>query len=149
MTNTSCTADRNRATVERFFAGTHSQNMADLAVIDETVVPGIVCHGFPGGLDPYDHDSYKDFFRVFQASFTGITFDIDALVADDRFVCVRFTIACDHTGAFAGVEPSGKRVEFDGMVLYRMENGLIAETWLRIDEMALLGQIGAIPALAA
>lgn len=149
MTDTLSIADRNRATVERFFAGTHSQNPVDLAVIDETVAHGIVCHGFPGGLDPYDHDSYKNFFLVFQASFTGMTFDINALVADDRFVCVRFTIACDHTGAFASVDPTGMRVEFDGMVLYRMENGLIAETWLRIDEMALLCQIGAIPALAA
>jgi hypothetical protein len=35
------------------------------------------------------------------------------------------------------------------MVLYRMENGLIAETWLQINELSLLGQIGALSAEAA
>lgn len=44
MTNT--TLETNKATVARFLAGTHSPDIDDVAVIDETVVPHIVCHGW-------------------------------------------------------------------------------------------------------
>jgi predicted ester cyclase len=40
-------------------------------------------------------------------------------------------------------------VSFTGMVLYRMEAARIAETWLHVDELALLNQIGAIAPAAA
>lgn len=140
---------RNRATVERFLAGTHSPDIADVGVIDDTVLPDIVCHGFPGGLDPHDHESYKAFFEIFRRSFSDMTFDIDAMVSDERFVSVRWRVTCVHSGTFAGIEPSGRRIRFDGMVLYRMQAGLIAETWLHIDELALLGQIGAVRSNAA
>ena len=148
MTDDNRVAARNRATVERFLAGTHSPDLAEVAVIDETVAPGIVCHGFPGG-DPYDRESYKAFFRTFRRAFADMSFEIDALVANRQFVSARWHITCVHAEDFAGVAGTGRTVAFDGLVLYRMENGLIAETWLRADEMAILGQIGALPAIAA
>ena len=138
---------RNRETVRRFLAGTHSPNLVDLDAIDSTVAPHIVCHGFPGG-DPVDRESYKQFFRVFQASFSDMAFRTDALVADENYVSARWSIDCRFTGAFAGIEPTGAEVSFDGMVLYRLEDGLIAETWLHINELSLLGQIGALPRAA-
>lgn len=146
--DTKAIIDRNLATVRRFLAGTHSPNLVGLDAIDTTVAPTIVCHGFPGG-DPDSHESYKQFFRVFQSSFSDMAFRTEAIVADERFVSARWSIECKFTGPFAGLAPTGQTVNFDGMVLYRLENGLIAETWLHINELALLGQIGALPAQAA
>lgn len=40
--------ERNRTTVERFLGGTHSKDINDVEVIDETVGSNISCHGFPG-----------------------------------------------------------------------------------------------------
>ena len=139
---------RNRAVVERFLAGTHSKRIDDVDVIDDTVVRDVVCHGFPGPAIT-DHESYKNFFRVFRQSFDDMDWTLHALVADERFVAACWEIEATFVGDFGGVEADGRRVSFDGMVLYRMRDGLIAETWLRINEIALLSQIGAIPALAA
>ncbi|HKJ53682.1 MAG TPA: ester cyclase [Gammaproteobacteria bacterium] len=142
------TIDRNRRTVERFLSGTHSKHIEDVDVIDDTVGPNITCHGFPG--QPIvDHESYKDFFRFFRRHFDDMDWTVHALVADERFVCARWEIEATFVGDFAGVEADGRRVTFDGMVLYRMEDGLIAETWLHINEMRLLDEIGALPAIAA
>ena len=48
------------------------------------------------------------------------------------------------------VEPTGRRVVFEGVATYRLENGLIVETWLDMDRLALLAGIGALdPAEAA
>ena len=138
------TIERNRRTVERFLSGTHSKNIEDVEVIDDTVGPSISCHGFPG--QPIvDHETYKDFFRFFRRHFDDMDWTLHALVADEQFVSARWEIEA----TFVGIEADGRRVTFDGMVLYRMEDGLIAETWLQINEMRLMREIGAIPAIAA
>lgn len=146
MTTTDA-ARRNRDVVERFLAGTHSHNLADVKIIDDTVAPAVTCHGFPGG-DPFDHESYKTFFRTFRTAFTDMEFETFSLVADETYVNARFRVTVTHAGAFAGVPPSGKRVSFEGMALYRLNGGRIEETWLQIDQLALLSQIGALPLAA-
>lgn len=138
----------NRRTALRFLNGTHSRNIDDVSVIDETVGATIACHGFPG-FTITDHESYKNFFRIFRQSFSDMDWTVHALVADENYVAARWEIQATHGGDFAGVSADGRRITFDGMVLYRMEDGLIVETWLHINEMMLLSQIGAIPALAA
>lgn len=140
--------DLNRRTVERFLAGTHTPNLDDLDVIDETVAAEIVGHGFPGA-KVTDRQSYKAFFRTFRQAFSDMAFQIDQLVADDRHVAVRWTVAATHSGPFAGVAGDGRGIAFNGMALYRMRDGLIAETWLHVDELGLLSAIGAIPAALA
>jgi len=139
------TIERNRRTAARFLHGTHSKDVADVSVIDDTVSPGIVCHGFPG-MTIRDKESYKNFFRVFRQAFTDMDWKVHALVADESHVSARWQISATHSGDFAGVRPDGRRITFDGMVLYRMEDGLIAETWLHINELMLLRQIGATAA---
>lgn len=63
--------------VSAFLAGTHSSNIDDVDVIDETVVPHIVCHGFAGfpNEEFFDRESYKAFFRVVRQSFSDMTSD--------------------------------------------------------------------------
>lgn len=70
-------------------------------------------------------------------------------VADEDHVAVRWIFTVDHTGPFAGVTSTGKRIVFDGTAFYRLVEGRIVETWLHIDQLSLLGQVGALPALAA
>lgn len=137
--------ERNRATVAKFLAGTHS---GQFDVINETVAENIVTHGFPGG-NPASREQYKQWFLGFQSGFSVVGFETLAMVADEDKVAVRWRFTVDHTGSFAGVGGTGRRVAFDGMVLYRLDNGLIAETWLHINELSLLQQVGALPALAA
>lgn len=148
MTTPTSIAARNRKVAEAFLAGTHSPDIEDVDIIDSTVSPEIVCHGFPGG-DPVDRESYKQFFRNFRKSFTDMEFDVVAIVSDERYVAARWRMSVNQTGDFAGIKADGRRISFDGMVLYRMEEGLIAETWLHIDELSMLRQIGAMPSMAA
>ena len=135
----------NRRVAEEFIWGTHT---GDLGVIDRTVAETLVCHGFPGG-NPTSRETYKAWFAGFGASFSNMGFEVQSTVADEERVAMRWRVSVDHTGPFAGVDPTGKRIVFDGMVLYRIENGLIAETWLHINELSLLGQVGALMPLAA
>jgi predicted ester cyclase len=149
MTNT--LIETNKATVARFLAGTHSANIDDVEVIDDTVVPHIVCHGFPGFPDGEfrDRESYKAFFRIFRQSFSDMSFETLKTIATEDFVSAHWEIWATHSGDFQGIAPDGARVVFDGVALYRMEDGKIAETWLTINQPLLLSQLGKGAARAA
>ncbi|MGF1622960.1 MAG: ester cyclase [Rhodomicrobiaceae bacterium] len=139
--NSNSLIEANRATVTRFLNGAHSGN---LSVIEETVAGHIVTHGFPGGQNPASHEQYRQFFVDFGKSFSGMDYKPTAMIANTERVAVRFEIAVTHTGPFAGVAATGRRVTFTGMAIYRMENAKIAGTWLQLDELAILAQIGAV-----
>jgi len=82
-------------------------------------------------------------------AFSNMSYKTLALTADEERVAARFLVEVDHTGDYLGIAPTGKRVSFTGMALYRIENGLIAETWLHLDGLSFLGQIGAVVPKAA
>ena len=139
--------ETNRATVERFLAGTHSNDLADLAVIDETVNEDIVCHGFPG-FNATDREGYKVWFRTFRGPFSNMDFETPIIVADADHVAVRWIVHVDHTGEFAGIPATGRRVSFDGVAIYRMRDGRISETWLHPNLEALIAGISGQPQAA-
>jgi predicted ester cyclase len=133
----------NLRTVERFLAGTHSHDIEDVRVIDETVAATVACHGFPGFPDGElsGREAYKAFFRIFRQSFSEMDFTTLATIARGDFVSAHWHIGATFSGTFAGIEPDLRRVIFDGVALYRLERGLIAETWLSFNMPLLLAQL--------
>jgi steroid delta-isomerase-like uncharacterized protein len=69
---------------------------------------------------------------------------LDLIASDDRVV-VRWTMDATHAGPLAGILATGKRVQQDGTVIYRLENGRIAEVWAQMDRMGMLQQLGVDP----
>jgi predicted ester cyclase len=53
-----------------------------------------------------------------------------------------------HTGDGLGIAATNKPVAVGGMSLARIANGQLVEAWDHWDKLAMLQQIGAIPALA-
>lgn len=137
----------NLSTVRRFLACTHSPDIEDVAVIDTTVTETVVCHGFPGFPDGElsGREAYKTFFRVFRQSFSDMEFTTFGTIANGDFVSVHWRIWATFSGEFAGTAPDFRRVVFDGVALYRLERGLIAETWLGFNMPLLLAQLGPGP----
>ena len=66
---------------------------------------------------------------------------LDRIASDDRVV-VRWTMDATHAGPLAGIPATGKRVQQRGTVIYRLENGRIAEVWAQMDRMGMLQQLG-------
>ena len=69
----------------------------------------------------------------------------DLLTDGDR-VAVRFTLTGTHSGELFGVPASGARVGVDGITILRFRDDRCAERWNRLDDIAFLSQIGAMPA---
>jgi predicted ester cyclase len=70
----------------------------------------------------------------------------DYVVAQGDRVASRGTISGTHLGPFMGAAPTGKKVSWNGIIIYRLDdNGMIIERWQDFDALSMLQQLGVIP----
>jgi len=81
-------------------------------------------------------------------AFPDIRYTIDDLVAEDGRVAVRLTVEGTHRAPFAGIEATGKPVTQHAIVIYRCAEGKLAESWIQVDRLAMLEQLGVAPGAA-
>jgi predicted ester cyclase len=67
---------------------------------------------------------------------------VDVIVHGDR-VWATWLIEGTHQGYLYGIPPTGRQVSVLELGQWRIENGLIAEAWFFVDELALIQQLGA------
>ncbi len=67
-----------------------------------------------------------------------------AQVAEGDRVANRFVFLGTHLGEFMGVAPTGRRVEFVGNSIDRVVEGRIVESWVEVDLLGVLQQLGAV-----
>jgi len=111
--------------------------------------------GFPGPFDEFIADDYvghagggemdraelERLERAFVASFPGIQHSIDELLTVGDRTVMRSTARGAHRGDFYGVAATGRQVEFTAIVIYRLREGRIAESWGEIDFARLFRQL--------
>ena len=66
-------------------------------------------------------------------------------IAEGEKVANRFVFLGTHLGEFEGVTPTGKRIEFIGHSIDRVVEGKIAESWVEMDMLGVMEQLGAVP----
>ena len=66
----------------------------------------------------------------------------DVVAAGDT-VAVRYVVEATHEGNLLGLEPTGRRVRWDAVDVYRLADGMIVEEWAGDDLTAILYQVGA------
>ena len=133
--------EENASIVRRVFE--EAINQGNLGVIDEVLAPNFVNHDFPAtGPGP---EGFKQTISMFRAAFPDIRVMLeDLLVASDK-VGTRGTMRGTHQGEFMGIEPTGKQVEVKYIDVWRVENGRLAENWVQMDMLGLMGQLGLAP----
>jgi steroid delta-isomerase-like uncharacterized protein len=130
----------NLTVVRRFY---DAYNNKDEKILDEVIASDYVDHGHqpPGrGVEGAKNDQ-----REFTAAFQDARFDIDEMIAADDRVVVRWTAHGTHTGPFAGIPPTQKKITVGGISMYRLRDGKLTETRNQADLFGMLSQLGVIP----
>lgn len=98
----------------------------------------------PEGLQISGLNAFKEAVRPFFEGFPDIEIHIlDLVEAPDR-VAVRFYETGTHAGVFMNVAPTGRRLRWDGLAIYRAADGKLVEEWSVGDNLSLLKQIGGV-----
>jgi steroid delta-isomerase-like uncharacterized protein len=130
------TPDENKALVHRFFDGIWNQSNSDL--IDQYIAPDFVQH-FPGAAS--GREGFRETVTQFHSAFGQMELVIQEEVTAADKVVHRWTWNCTHTGPFAGVPATGKKVSFTGMTIVRLSGGQIVEHWASVDVFRLMKQL--------
>jgi len=125
--------------VQRFY---DAYNNKDAAILNEVIADDYVDYGHepPGrGLQGAKSD-----LQEIARGLADARFDIDEMFGADDRVVVRWNLHATHTGPFAGVSPTQKKIAVRGISLYRLRDGKITETRNLADLLALFTQLGTI-----
>ncbi len=133
--------EENKAIARQFYKLIET---GDLDLADEVVAEDYVNHNaLPGQTSGLA--GYKEAISALRASLPDIQYTIDDQIAEGDKVLTRYRATGTHQGEFLGVPASGKPLTFRALVLQRVVNGKIQESWLEMDMLGLMQQMGALP----
>lgn len=135
------TTSENKVTLNRFEV---LWNTGDLAIIDDIFATDFVNHD-PNAYDVNDLEDYKGFIIRTRTGFPDFHVTSEDIIAEGDKVVSRWKAHGTHQGELPGIPPTGKKVSWTGITIYRFAGGKIVEAWWHKDMLGLLRQLGVIP----
>ena len=94
---------------------------------------------------PQGKAGFREFFEVTFKAMPDFKYSLKQIVAEEELVWMYSTTSGTHTGGdWLGVPPTGNRLKFDVVDMFRIQDGLIAEHWDVADTYSLFSQLGKI-----
>jgi steroid delta-isomerase-like uncharacterized protein len=114
-------------------------NRRQSATIDELLTPEGVGHLETGDLRGIDE--FKRFQADILSAFPDFHLSVEAIVADEDDVVIRWKASGCHSGYGLGVEATQQRVSFSGITWHRYRDGRLVEGWNFWNHLALVQQL--------
>ena len=137
--------EQNKALMQRIHAEVSNGNVE---IFDEVLAEDYVrhCQAMPPGLQEIrDTATFKAFVADFVNAVSNCKDEIDFIIADSNMVAYVTTTTGVQTGPMGNLPASGKEFMLKNIVIQRIENGKVAETWISWDNVAMLTQLGFFP----
>jgi steroid delta-isomerase-like uncharacterized protein len=136
-------SEENKALVRRqeeeLFGG------GNLDVADEIYAPDYVGHDPSNPEEVRGLQAAKQAAADYRRAFPDLRVTVEELIAEEDKVAARLRVRGTHLGDLNGIAPTGRRVDFTGIVISRVEGGRIAEDWANFDDLGMMRQLGVIP----
>jgi predicted ester cyclase len=119
-------------------------NQCDATPLSEVLAPTFVFH------EPDTLIQGVAGVSMLRQAFPDVRYAIDGdIIVSADTVVTRWTASGHHQGAVFGIPPTGKRITWTGITIWRIDAGKVVEAWVSRDMLGLLQQVGAVPALGA
>jgi steroid delta-isomerase-like uncharacterized protein len=115
-------------------------NHWEFAQADELIAEGIAFRGSLGQT-VQGREGFKEYMRTVRRAFPDFHNRLEELVAEGDRVVARLTYTGTHAGELLGIPPTGRRVSYEGVALFRVASGQIAEGWVLGDLYGLVAQL--------
>ena len=136
----------NKATIRRLQDANNSGDLQRISkTIDELVEPDALIRT-PLPIDATGPQVLKEVFARLLRAFPDLHVTIEDLIAEGDKIVSPNTVTGTNLGDYMGRAPTGKRVAYDEIFIFRFAGGRIAETWGVVDVFSQMRQVGVIPA---
>ena len=137
-------SEENKALMRRWFEEVWNQGREE-AIPEMLAEEGIV-HGLSD--DPANPlrgpAGFLPFHTQFREAFPNIEVVVEDQLADGDLVATRCTVRGKHTGDSLGFAATQSPVDFTGIAITRIKDGMIVKAWNNFDFMKMYRQLGAI-----
>ena len=131
--------EENKALVRRFYD--EVTNGRNVAILDELLAPNFEGFTDEGSDNGQNREEFKHMIAMMLTAFPDRHQTIHDWVAENDKVVTRWAFQGTHQGEFAGIAPTGKRVKFSGMDIFRVVDGKIVEVWAEVDMLDVRQQL--------
>jgi predicted ester cyclase len=139
----SMSTDDNKRVVAEFVR--RCQDQHDLAFADEIFHPRFENHYRPEGRaipsTKRPASGFQAFYGALLRGFPDATMEINDQIAERDLVTTRKTLRGTHLGELWDLAPTGNRVEFEFIDIFRVAEGKLVEHWTSMDLGALKSQM--------
>ncbi len=136
------TTAQNKALVREFVDLINAQ---DLNTALTLFSPNFVDHTPPAGGFPPGLEGVYAFFTMQFAAFPDARITSQDMIAEGDKVVHRMSGEGTHQGEFMGVPPTGRRITWSFIDIWRIADGQLAEHWVEADIMGVMQQLGVLP----
>jgi len=123
-----------------------ARNEVNLALLDEIYAPDVVVHDCSSPEDIVGLDALKEYYSYTHKAFPDLHVVLDeTIVKGDKIIWV-WTFTGTNTGLFhtplGDIPATGKKVQFSGVAIDRVDEGKIVEEWVYFNVLQVLQQLG-------
>ncbi len=133
--------DRDEDLVRRYYG--EALNPGRFELLDELLTADFLDHEELRGIPP-THDGLKQKYAMLRAGFPDFGFTVEDLFSTGDPVAVRLTVRGTHDGVFMARPPTGRQFVVGSVGIFRTADSRIVEHWGVFDQLAMLGQLGAL-----
>ncbi len=131
--------------VEEFYA--RIWDAGDEGAAHRLLAPDLRFRGSTGvGLEGVG--AFLDYVRLIRRALAGYRCCIEEVVVEGDRAFARMRFAGRHVGTFLGVAPTGRRLQWAGAALFRVEGDRIRSVWVLGDVDGLKQQLGLAESVA-
>lgn len=137
------TPEENKEIIRRFYAEVMTAGNVD--VCDEIVAEDFIDHGETLFGSPSGRETLKASIVGGHSIFPDLNVTLEQMVASGDHVGVFGLMRTHHTGAeFLGAQPTGNELQWHGIAMFRVEDGMIRERWFNSDSLSVVEQLGLV-----
>jgi steroid delta-isomerase-like uncharacterized protein len=137
---------RNKDTFRRF---QDAMNTCDVEFISKTIDELVAADATirtPLPDDATGAEKLKQVWTVLLQGMPDLQLDVEDLIGEDDKVVARIVVTGTHRGEYMGLAPTGKRIAYDEIFIFRFADGRVVETWGVVDVLSQMKQLGVVPA---
>ena len=134
----------NKRLVRRYYE--ELWNRWDFTLVHEMISEALVFRRSLG-VTTNGRDGLKQYMTTVQAAFPDFHNGIEDLIAEGDKVVALLTYTGTHRGTIFNSEPTGKRIHYSGIAIFRIEAHQIVSGWVMADTLGLLQQLAVVASL--
>ncbi len=129
--------------VERWFDDLFTRG--DLGAVDEIVAPDFVTHGQGGMESSHGREAFREWLRWYLSAFADRELTIHDVISEGDKAAARYSGWATYKGGLLDIPSTDQRVVETGILILRVEDGIVREIWSEMSDLQLVMQLGAFP----